>query len=389
MRYLPFEYAVRNLGRSRRRLAAAVTGSALVALLVLSAAAFVRGMGRSLSVSGRDDNVILLGAGSEESIERSQVSANAANLISASLPGIRSRLGVPYVSPEIHMGMVVKPTRDSQLERMAILRGVGPAAFLVHPQVRITDGRGPQPASDELMVGALVATRLGVDEASLAIGQAIWFDDRAWKIVGRFEAPGTVMDAEIWVPLTDLQIATKRDNTVSCVILTLGEAEFADVDAFAKQRLDLELVAMRESAYYANLLGFFRPIKAMVWVTAILIALGGLLGGLNTMYAAFASRVRELGALQTIGFSRLALVISMVQESVLTSAVGALIGIVIGLTALDGVAVRFSMGAFGLRVDSVVICTALAAGLALGVIGAIPPAWRCLRLPITDALRTG
>ena len=73
-------------------------------------------------------------------------------------------------------------------------------------------------------------------------------------------------------------------------------AEFDDVDVFAKQRLDLELVAMCESDYYRKLREFFSPIRTMVWITAILIASGGVLGGLNTMYAAFASRVREIGA---------------------------------------------------------------------------------------------
>jgi hypothetical protein len=33
----------------------------------------------------------------------------------------------------------------------------------------------------------------------------------------------------------------------------------------------------------------------MIWVTAALIALGGLFGGLNTMYAAFARACASLG----------------------------------------------------------------------------------------------
>jgi len=31
----------------------------------------------------------------------------------------------------------------------------------------------------------------------------------------------------------------------------------------------------------------------------------------------------------------------------------------------------------------------LGAGFLLGVIGALPPAWRCLRMPITEALKAG
>jgi putative ABC transport system permease protein len=174
-------------------------------------------------------------------------------------------------------------------------------------------------------------------------------------------------------------------------VLTLDPnkgGEFADVDTFVRQQVGLELTAMEETRYYGKLAAFFRPIQIMVWVTAALIALGGLFGGLNTMYAAFASRIRELGALQAMGFSRRAIVVSLVQESVLSAGAGALLGAALGVLILDGRAVRFSMGAFGLAVEPAVIALAVAAGLALGVLGALPPAFRCLRPPINVALKS-
>jgi putative ABC transport system permease protein len=149
----------------------------------------------------------------------------------------------------------------------------------------------------------------------------------------------------------------------------------------------LELFALPEREYYAKLSSFFGPIRAVAWVTAGLIALGGLFGGLNTMYAAFATRIRELGTLQSLGFRRSAIVISMVQESTLATAAGGLIACGIAVFLLDGISVRFSMGAFGLVIDEQVIGLGLLAGLVLGIIGAIPPAIRCLRPSIPLALK--
>ncbi len=386
MRLLPWEYSVRNLGRSPLRLMLSVLGSALVVLLILASASFVRGMNRSLALSGNERNVILMGAGSEESIERSEVSANAGSLVAASVAGIKQRLGVPYVSPEVHVMLPLKFEREDAEPLRAVLRGVTPGAFLVHPQIRVIAGRVPRPGADELMLGRLAATRMGVEPRRLAVGRTLWFDQRPWTITGHFEAPGTVMEAEIWCPLSDLQIVSKRDN-LSCVVLTLDTAEFADVDVFTKMRLDLELVAMREQAYYAKLHSFYGPVRGMVWVTAVLIALGGIFGGLNTMYAAFAARVRELGSLQALGFSRSALIMSLVQESVLATVTGALLAAGVGLVFLDGVAVSFSMGAFGLVLDADVLLMGLGAGLLLGLVGALPPAWRCLRMPVSEALK--
>jgi len=387
MRLLPWEYGVRNLARSPVRLALSLAGAALVVLLVLAAGAFVRGMDQSLRESGNPSNVILLGAGSEESFERSEIAPAVTGLAQAAVPGIKSRLGVPYVSPEVHMQSVIREDRDASRTMQVLVRGVTPAAFLVHPQARLVEGRIAEPGRDEVIVGSQMPTKMGLTEQRLAVGQTLFFDERVWTIVGRFEAPGTVMEAEIWTPLSDLQIAARRDN-LSCVVLTLdGGGEFDDVDAFARQRLDLELVAIRETDYYANLRAFYRPIQAMVWVTAILIASGGLLGGLNTMYAAFASRVREIGSLQALGYPRHAIVLSLIQESLIASVAGALIAATVGVFLLDGVAVRFSMGVFGMTVDSLVLAMGLGAGVMLGLIGGLPPAWRCLKLPIAEALK--
>jgi len=173
------------------------------------------------------------------------------------------------------------------------------------------------------------------------------------------------------------------------VVVSMDEAVPSDLEAFAATRLDLELITMPEVEYYEKLSAFFRPIGLMVLVTAALIAIGAVLGGLNTTYAAFASRVREIGTLQTLGFSRQAIAISLMQESLLAASIGTLIACGLGAWLLDEVVIQFSMGAFGLQIDATVIAWGLATGLALGLIGATLPAWRCLRLPIAESLKAG
>ncbi len=386
MRLLPFEYAARNLGRSPLRLLISVVGSVLVVVLAIASFAFVRGMDRSLVGSGSPNNVILLGAGSEESIERSEISTSVASQAQASIPGLMSTAGRAYISPEVHAALGVAVEKDSEPIGQAVFRGVTPAAYSVHPQVRLIEGRTPQNGADELLVGQLTYSRLGLSEERLAIGQQLWIDDRPFTIVGRFAAPNTVMNAELWIPLTSIQTLTRRES-VSCVVLTMDRAEFADVDLFVKSRVDLELAAILETEYYDQLSAFYQPVKMMVWITALLIGAGGLLGGLNTMYAAFASRIREVGTLQSLGYPRRAIVINFLQESLLAAAAGAVIGSLLCILILDGISIRFSMGAFGLLIDAPTIGFGIAAGLLLGLIGSIPPALRCLRLPIAEALK--
>lgn len=381
---LPFSYAVRNLTRSKSRLLQTIGGSALVVLLVMAAVAINQGMKRVLSASGSPNNVVFVGAGSEESIQRSEVSGSAAGIAEAAVPGIGEELGVRAVSSEIHYMNFVDLSGGKRTQ--ALFRGVTPQALRVHPEMRIITGSFP--SAGQIMVGRLAWRKLGVDEAELQPGKHVTLDGQDLTISGVFAAPGTVLESELWATLGDLRVLSKRD-TVSCVVVRLDDpAGFADADLFAKQRLDLELSALRESDYYARLSSFFKPLRAMTWITAGLIAAGALFGGVNTLYAAFASRVREMATLQAIGYGRGALLASLVQESTLACLTGTLIASLAAVLLLDGRTVPFSIGAFTLDISPSVAVTGVVTGLLLGLIGALPPAIRCLKPSLPVALRS-
>lgn len=385
MRLLPFDYAIRNLGRSPKRLALVAGGSAIVSMLVLAAVGFGRGMERSFAASGLATNALVLGAGSEESVERSEIPPTTASILAASIDGLRIVAGKPAVSPEIHAALPAATTgvsRDGR-EPPAIFRGFEPEAFLVHPQVRLTAGRWPARGADEIAAAPGALAKL--DGATL--GSSITVADIDFEIVGLFEAPGTAMHGECWMRLDRLAQLTQR-TTHSCVIAALGDAEFDDIDAFTTMRLDLETVAMREQDYYERLTSLLTPIRVLVLATALLVAAGGILGGVNAMYAAFSSRVREVGTLQALGFSRTAIAVSLLVESSVACIAGALIGCLAALLLLDGLAIGFSMGSFGLTIDSPALLAGISSGILLGALGALPAIIRCLALPIPTALRS-
>lgn len=381
---LPFSYAVRNLFRSKARLAQTIGGSALVVLLVMAAVAVNSGMKRVLSASGSPHNVILIGAGSEESIQRSEVADRTAGIAEAGVPGISQHLGVRAVSSEIHY-MNYLTLADGR-RGQALFRGVTHQALRVHPEVRLIDGNFP--AAGEIMVGVLAWRKLGMPQDALKTGAVAVLDGQQMRISGIFAAPGTVLESEVWATLGDLRVLAKRD-TVSCIAIRLDDpADFQEAELFTKQRLDLELSALRESDYYSRLTAFFKPLRVMTWITAGLIAAGALFGGINTLYAAFASRVREMATLQAIGFGRGSLLLSLIQESTLACLTGTLVASVVALLLLDGLTIPFSIGAFTLEISPAVALTGIITGVLLGLIGTLPPAIRCLKPALPTALRS-
>ncbi len=395
MKRLPLHYAARNIGRSPLRLVLTAGGGALVVFLVVSAMASVRALDRGIRASGTSGNVMIVGAGSEESVERSEISASAPGVISASIQGIRTLGGAQFVSPELHVPLPLRradePAPTGNARDLVLVRGVEPSAFLVHPQARLSVGRLPQGGRDEVLVGRSLAARLRMSDADItnddSLQPTIEIDDRVHHVTGIIDAPGVAIDGEAWMPIADLLVLTKR-QTISVAVISLDRADIGDLEVFAARRSDLEIAAIDEVSYYAQLAKFFRPVQVLIGVSALVVALGAMLGGLNALDAAFASRSREIAMLQVLGFSRTAVIFSLVQESLLTVATGALPALVIASLLLDGAGVRFSMGVFSLSVDATCVASGLGAGLLLGLVGSLPPAIRCLRTSIPTALKS-
>jgi ABC-type antimicrobial peptide transport system permease subunit len=268
---------------------------------------------------------------------------------------------------------------------MGLVRGVTPAVLLVRRQVELVEGQWPK--SGEVIVGRLAATKLGASPDELAIGKTIRFEGRDWRISGTFAAGGAAFESEIWCRLDELQQAMKRQD-LSLVAVTLAPGtDFSDVELFCLERLDLELQAMQEVDYYALLQKDYGPVRMLAWLVVLLVSGAGVFAGLNTMDGSVVGRIRELATLQTIGFARRAMLVSLIQEGVILAAAASLAATVAALVFVNEASVRFTMGAFSLRIDEVAVLIGCGVGLFLGIVGAIPPAIRALRMPIVDGLR--
>lgn len=380
---LPWEYGVRNLARRPVRTALTLVALATVVMLVFVVVGFIRGLEQSLAVSGDENVVLVYSVNSEENIENSSIVARTPALLTASLDGSVKRFGVTHVSPELYLGTRVKTTDGDG--GLGLVRGVKFAAPLVRRGVKLIDGQWPR--DSEVIVGRLAAAKLGSTDEAMAIGELVEFEGRTWKISGRFAAGGAAYESEIWCRLEDFQTATKRQDLSLVAMLLSPASSPAEVQLFCKERTDLELRAIRETDYYASLQQHYKPVRMLAWFVVLLVSAAGIFAGLNMMYGAVAGRIREIATLQAIGYRRRAILISLIQEGVLLAAAGSLLSGVIALTMLNGMAVRFTMGAFTLRIDSVAILIGCGVGLMLGVLGALPPALKALRAEVATSLK--
>lgn len=389
---LPWEYGIRNLFRRPLRTLLTLTGLTVVILMVLVVVGFIRGLEGMLAVSGDDRTALVFSLGMGENLEYSSIPMRTSDLVPASIPGIRERNGVKYVSAELYLGTQIHlddpsghPAGGSGQESFALVRGVTPSVRLVRQQVQLESGSWPEPG--QVLIGQLAATKVDATESQFTVGKSIWMEGRQWTISGTFSAAGTAFESEIWCRLDDLQQAMKRQDLSLVAVKLSPTGDFVDLDLFCKERLDLELQAIVEPDYYAALQRDYGPIRWLAWLVVLLVAGAGVFAGLNTMYGAAIGRIPEMSMLRTLGFVRRSIALSLIQEALVLALAASLLASLIGIFFINGAAVKFTMGAFTLRIDNVCVLIGCATGLLLGCLGAIPPAIKALKMPVVDGLK--
>lgn len=380
---LPWEYGIRNLARRPVRSGLTLAALSIVVLLIMVVVGFIRGLEVSLADSGDPDVVLVYSVSAGENIESSAIAARTPDLLTSSIAGTVDRFGVTFSSPEIYLGTRI--VSENGTGGLGLIRAVSERSPLVRRQIRLVEGKWP--GRGEVMTGNLAAAKLGVDPAQLVIGRKILFEGQEWRISGRFVASGTAFESEIWCNLPEFQTATKRQDISLVALLLPPRSSSAELTLFCKERTDLELQAVRETEYYAALQQYYRPVRLLAWLVVLLVAGAGLFAGMNMMYGAIAGRIREIATLQAVGYRRRAILLSLIQEGVVMAAAASLLAGLFALSVLNGHAVRFTMGAFALKIDSFALIVGCGAGLILGALGALPPAIKALRQSVAVCLK--
>lgn len=387
---LPLKYNLASLGQRKLRSALTAGGVGLTVFLSVMMVALSRGLLHAASNSGVPENIILLSKGAE-TMEFSALDPAVYTLLQGMdglAVGTEPETGqqIKLASPEAYMSSLVSaPGVSTVSEARGVLRGVRPVAYSVHEHWKLTAGRRPA-RGFELAVGSLAAVKLALPPEALAIGNSLRMEGRDWTIVGSFAAPGTVLESEMWSDLDDVLAATKRDDYS---LITLRAASAGGAEAIAEElraRTDVRVEPYIESQYYRAFAQQLKPVQAVSVVMTVILVLGGLMAGMNTMFTSIAGRTREMGVLLVLGYRRRAVLLSFMLESVLLCLGGGILGCLLGLT-LNGLPLKIPMGAFRFAVDASTI--ALGAGLALliGVLGSLAPVLRAARVRIVEALR--
>ncbi len=357
----------------------------LVALLAMS-----EGYRETLSKTGSPDTAIVM-RGASASEVMSVLDRASVTLIPQAEGIARDAKGRPIASPELVVAANLPIKGGGADDEGSVqLRGVGEQAWAVRPQVKIIAGRTFTPGMRELIAGKGATKQF----AGLEPGHQIRLGSQVWTVVGVF-ASGDALDSEIWGDAGVVADTYRRGGSRASVTVRLSDPQTFDafkaaLEANPQLKVDVDTTL---NYFSKQSEGTTQTIRAIGITVGVIMAIGALFGALNTMFAAVASRAREIATLRAIGFRGLPVVVAIMLETMLLALLGGLLGGLLAWLLFNGYsASTLAAGTVGklsfeLKVTAKLLWIGVLWALTIGFIGGLFPALRAARLPVTTALR--
>ena len=289
-------------------------------------------------------------------------------------------------------------TGDRPRQRMVQLRGVEDPQIAARVRdLDLLSGawcQGVQSSADgtglslvEAVIGEGIAR-----EWQLKLGDQFELGPRHWVVVGITKSAGTTFGSEVWANCRLVgQLFNKENVYTSLVVRTPDAAHARQVsDDLTKNYKKVAISAQPEREYYTKLAETNQVFLYSAYVVALVMAIGGVFGVMNTMFAAISQRSKDIGVLRLLGFARWQVLVSFLLESLVLAIVGGGIGCALGYL-VNGITVTSFLENRTLVFRMIVDANTLAIGflftLFMGGIGGLIPALSAMRIRPLESLR--
>jgi putative ABC transport system permease protein len=427
---IPLRYLIRNLTvRWRTTLMTALAFVLVISLLTVMMA-FVNGMYRLTQSSGQPGNVMIMADGATDESFSNLVAPDMADI--ENQPGILRENNRPLCSRETYLVVtqpLEHPAPGRPKRRFMQVRGLDDSAMSgrVHglelypggnwfseagvreveeKTAAATAGESTAQPLIEAVVGEGVAHVLAADQKEsprstaanerLNVGETFTLGDRKWIVVGVLKSAGSTFDSEIWAKRGMIGPMFGKENYSSLVLRTAGPVEAKALkDFFNNDYKKAAVMAQVETDYFDNLSNTNKQFLFAIGFVTVIMAIGGVMGVMNTMFAAVSNRVKDIGVLRLMGYSRSQIMFAFLLESLLIAMVGGAIGCALG-SLVDGWTANsiVSSGPGGgkfvvlrLAIDLQTILLGFLLAMMMGLLGGFLPAFSAVRLQPLDALR--
>jgi hypothetical protein len=418
---VPLSYNLRNLRVRWKTTALTALAFTVVIGLLMFMHAFASGITRLSQKSGQPANVICLSDGASDE-QYSNLPMSETSDLARQKGVVKTADGRPLCSREVYVfTSQVLPARPGERAKHRFLqvRGVEEPdlSARVHgleliagrwfsrsgvretaPAKRRTRGGSPY-ALVEAVIGEGLARELGKDlgQDSLGTGDVLTIGPRQWVVVGIMRGPETTFGSEIWAKRQKVgEVFHKEDVYTSVVLRAESPARARELaERLSRDFKKSAVSAQTEPDYFAKMTEANQELLGSIYFVAAVMALGGVFGVMNTLFAAIRQRTADIGVLRILGFARWQILVSFLLESLVIAALGGLAGCVAGYlvngvtttSVVDTNGGGLKRVAFQMVVDANTLAAAVLFTLVMGLLGGLLPAWSAMRQKPLESLR--
>ena len=144
-----------------------------------------------------------------------------------------------------------------------------------------------------------------------------------------------------------------------------------------------------EKAFQLSFINSLGNVKAFILSICFAVVFATLLVSANTMAMSIRERTREVAVLKTLGFTRPTILGLYVGEAIAISSIGGVLGCLLAVALVAGIAHTPGMGFFflGMSVNLPTFLLAALTAAAVGFLSAVVPAYHAAKVDIVEGLR--
>lgn len=381
---IPLSYNLRSLWQRKVTTLTTAGAIALVVGIFVVVLSLAQGLSVAFVSSGREDQALVLRPNARFELN-SSIDRDRMRILKVHPLLARDAQGF-QCSAEV---VVVKlfPLAGGADSNVTI-RGLEPRGLALRPQIRLLEGRWFRPGLSEVVVPRKMQGRF----QGLELGRSIRMGGRSWEIVGVFEAGGSSFESEIFSAVDDVMQAFRRDSYSSLLARLESPERLPEFTKAVEDDKRLKLEVVGERAYFRELTKAGDPIRVLGNLITVILTAAAVFAAMNTMFAAVASRTREIGTLRALGFRQKEILASFQWEAIILCGAGGAVGsalalfangIQTGTTSFD----TFSDVSFAFTITPALMLEGVAFSLVMGLLGGFLPAWRASRIPLTEAMK--
>ncbi len=242
---------------------------------------------------------------------------------------------------------------------------------------------GRRPRGDEALVGDIGAKELHVHP-----GDALHVGKRTFRIAGIYHSGDKFVDLGATLPIEVVQAIAQRPHEVTSIGVTVKAGETPKAVAKRLERKFPGVVAVVEPGQAVRIDTSSRLIITAGWIFSLLALVIGGIGVTNTMAMSVFERIREIGIMRAVGWTSRRIAALIVSEALGICTIALAIGLFLGWGAAVLLTENSSLSSLA-QADFTgsVFAWGLAFALGVGLLGALYPAWRAIRLTPIEALR--